>query len=77
MEESANGISFRLAADVTSLADSGPSGTPTAPGQPVIRQDKWEARVLVPMEKPTVVFSADDLRDKGKMQVEVTATRLD
>jgi hypothetical protein len=33
--------------------------------------------VLIPIGKPTVVFSSDDLGDKGKLQVELTATRVE
>lgn len=45
--------------------------------RPVIRQNKWDSSVLIPVGKPAVVFSADNLNDKGKVQVEVTATKLD
>jgi len=31
---------------------------------------------VIPVDKPTLVFSADDLDDKGKMQVELTARPL-
>lgn len=44
---------------------------------PVIRQNWWGGNVLVPLGKPTVIFSSDDLQSKGKLQVEVTATRID
>jgi hypothetical protein len=37
----------------------------------------WDSIVLVTIGKPTVVFSSDDLDSKGKMQVEVTAARVD
>lgn len=72
-----NDLSFRLAANVSSIADSAQPADGAVSNRPVVRQDKWDAVVVVPIGKPTVVFSADDLRDKGKMQVEVTATRID
>jgi hypothetical protein len=43
----------------------------------VIRQNSWQASVLIPVGKPTVVFSSDALENKGGMQVSMTATRLD
>jgi hypothetical protein len=43
----------------------------------VIRQNKWDSSVLIPVGKPTLVFSADDLDSKGKMQVELTATKVE
>jgi hypothetical protein len=72
-------LGFTLVTEVSSVAPgaTAASGMNPAPGEPIIRSDKWNANVLIPIGKPTVVFSADDLEDKGKMQVEVTATRVD
>jgi hypothetical protein len=44
--------------------------------QPVIRQNKWQAGVLIPVGKATVVFASDSLDSKGGMQVVVTASPL-
>lgn len=44
---------------------------------PILRQNRWGANVLVPIAKPTIVFSSDNLQDKGRLQVELTATRID
>ena len=66
-------LAFALTVDVTSLAT--PMGLST-PGAPVIRECKWKAMVLVPLSKPTLVFSSDALENKGKTQVLVTATKL-
>jgi hypothetical protein len=72
-------LGFTLVTEVSSVAPgaTATSGMNPAPGEPIIRSDKWNSNVLIPIGKPTVVFSADDLDDKGKMQVEVTATRVD
>ena len=48
----------------------------TASTPPVIRQNRWNANVAVPLGKPTVVFSSDDMTTKGQMQLELTATPL-
>ena len=74
LKDSGNQLSFRLTAEVSSFAKSELIG---GVNEPVIRQKKWDSAVLVPVGRPTVVFSADDLEDKGKMQVEVTAMRID
>lgn len=67
-------LSFRLKAEVSSVArQTEIAGV----GEPVIRQNSWDSTLTVPIGKPTVVFSADDLDSKGKMQVEVTATAVD
>jgi hypothetical protein len=77
VKESGDKLGFNLTADVSSLANSSGAASTELLAHPVIRQNRWSSTVLVPIGKPTVVFSADDLEDKGKMQVEVTAVRVD
>jgi len=67
-------LGFRLKAEISSIAHQTEIG---GVGEPVIRQNVWDSMVLVTVGKPTVVFSSDDLDSKGKMQVEVTATKVD
>lgn len=67
-------LGFRLKAEISSIAHQTEIG---GVGEPVIRQNVWDSLVLVAIGKPTVVFSSDDLDSKGKMQVEVTATKVD
>lgn len=64
-------LALSLTADVSSLA-----GTQNISGvnEPVVRQNKWQASVLLPIGKPTVVFTSDVLDSKGGMQLLVTAT---
>lgn len=72
--EEVNGkLALKVNADVSSTAP----GSTEMSGSPVIRQNKMTAVVLIPLGKPTVIFSSDDLRDKGKLQVELTATRVE
>ena len=61
-------LALSLNADISSLAGQG------AAGEPVIRQNKWQAAVLIPIGKSTVVFTSDVLDTKGGMQLVVTAT---
>jgi hypothetical protein len=65
-------LSLRVDAEISSVAKT-PSGTPS----PIIRSNKWGADVLVPIGKPAVIFSSDDLQSKGKIQVELTATHIE
>jgi hypothetical protein len=60
-------LTLMVAAEVSSAAE-----TPDAPA-PVIRQVKWNAPVIVPLGKPTVIFSSDDPSSKRQMQLELTA----
>ena len=75
-QEVGDKLAFNLTADITSLANPGEQ-TVDPLRHPVVRQNKWASNVLIPIGKATVVFSADDLDSKGKMQVEVTATKVE
>jgi hypothetical protein len=44
--------------------------------EPVIRQSNWNSRVTVPIGKPTIIFSSDNVSDKGKTELELTATPI-
>jgi hypothetical protein len=48
----------------------------TSDRPPMIRQTKWSSDVLVPLRKPTLIYSSDDVAGKGQMQLELTATPL-
>ena len=65
-------LSLNLTADLTGLA--GPSDSATH--QPVIRHNRWQGNVLIPIGKPTVVFSSDSLDSKGGTRILVTSTPL-
>jgi hypothetical protein len=56
-----------VTAEVSSAAE-----TTDAPA-PVIRQVKWNSPVIVPLRKPTIIFSSDDPSSKRQMQLELTA----
>lgn len=69
-------IDGKLGLQVTAESNDFAPPTKEVP-HPVIRQNKWSATVLVPIGKPVVIFSSDDLNSKDKIQVELTATRID
>ena len=69
--ENGDKLALSLNADISSLADTA-SGANN--GAPVVRQNKWQASVLIPIGKPTTVFTSDVLDNKGGMQLVVTAT---
>jgi hypothetical protein len=68
-------MSLVIKADVSSIVQE-PAPTSAVMRQPVVRQNQWQAGVVVPIKKPTVVFSSDDLTTKRQMQVELTATPI-
>jgi len=77
VKEVGDKLGFSLTAEVSSLAPQANATAGTVGNDPVIRQNKWDSTVLIPIGKPTVVFSSDDLDDRGKLQVELTATRME
>jgi hypothetical protein len=65
-------IDGSLAISVTAeISNAAASSNP-----PLIRQTKWSSNVIVPIGKPTVIFSSDDVTTKGQMQLELTATAI-
>jgi len=76
--ETGDKLALSLNADISSLAD--PAGSAIASSAnnsaPVVRQNKWQAGVLIPIGKSAVVFTSDVLDSKGGMQLVVTATPI-
>jgi hypothetical protein len=50
---------------------------PRRGGDPVIRQLKQVFRIQLPLGKPVLVTSLDDINSKKRTQIEVTATRFE
>lgn len=73
VRETANKLAVYITADVSSLAGENKAA---ATNPPVIRSNRWQAPVLLPLSKSTVIFTSDALDTKGSMQVLVTATPL-
>jgi len=64
-----NDFAVYVSAEINSVAE--PASTP-----PVTRTNRWGGDVIVPLKKPTVVFSSDDAASKRQMQLELTATPI-
>ncbi len=71
IKEDNNRLILDLQAEVSSTV-------PGAEGilAPIIRQNKWISMVIVPLNKPTIVFSSDDVMAKRQMQLEITAAAV-
>jgi Bacterial type II and III secretion system protein len=66
-------VALNVAAEVSNLA---PGQTVANGSLPLLRQNKWSSEVILPLRKPTVIFSSDDPTSTHKMQVELTATPI-
>lgn len=70
-------LSLSVTAEISSLGgESEPTAAGPTPAQPIVRQNKWSSSVIVPLKKPTVIFSSDDLTSKRQMQLELTAVPI-
>jgi hypothetical protein len=79
VHEIGNQLAVYLKAEISSLAapaSSAPASGSELANDPVIRQNSWFAPVVIPIGKPTVVFSSDALESKGGMQLVVTVTQV-
>jgi hypothetical protein len=69
-----NGLAVSVSASVSDLVPN--TETSGASSIPALRQMKWFSDVIVPVRKPTTIFSSDDPTSKHKMQLELTATPI-
>jgi len=72
-QETVLGLALQIKVEISSLANP-PAGA--EPSTPIVRQNRWQSMTLIPLGKPTVIFASDNLENKGKMEVEVTATPI-
>ena len=66
-KEIGDDLALNISAEVSSAATEQPTN------QPLIRVTRWSSNVIVPMRKPTTVFSSDDPTTKRQTQLELTA----
>lgn len=66
-------LSVRVNISTPILASSYMPANYTDMKEPITRQATWNSDVTVPIRKPTIIFSADNNTDKGKIELELTA----
>lgn len=64
-------LDLHIMAELSSVAENFDSHSGELP---LLRQNRWESEVAVPLRKPTTIFSSDDLASKQNVQLEVLAT---
>ncbi len=67
-------LSLFVLVEITSVPTSLDASAMTV--NPVIRTNRWRSLAVVPLRKPTVIFSSDDPASKRQMQMELTATPI-
>jgi hypothetical protein len=71
IKEVSGGLSLSVRASVDGILEDASPGRPAS-----IRHNGWNSAALVPIKKPTVIFSSDDPASKRQIQVELTATPI-
>lgn len=67
----------QLSLDVTAASSSVGKPRPDGiPNQPVLREIRWQSNVAVTLDKPTIIFSSENISDTGKTELELTATEV-
>jgi hypothetical protein len=72
LSEVGSQLAIHITADVSGF---GPDA-PAIAANPPIRQNRWSSTVLVPLRKPTTIFSSDGASTKRQTQLELTATPI-
>jgi len=70
LTQTGNDLRLHVTADISSAEKDS-----TLPN-PIIRQTRWSSAIVLPLKKPTVLFSSDATASKSQTQLELTATPL-
>jgi hypothetical protein len=68
-----NQLTLHITADITSQVPDASKGSEALP---VIRQNRWNSSVIVPLGKTTTLFSFEGTATKRQTQLELTATPI-
>ena len=67
----------QLSLNVTAASTSvGKPIRDSIPNSPVFRETRWQSNIVVTLDKPTIIFSSENVSDTGKTELELTATEV-
>lgn len=69
-------VGRQLAFDLTAILSSVAAESDRYLHEPIFRENRWQASVIVPIGKQSAVFTSDAIDSKGSMRVIVTATPI-
>ena len=75
LEVTPSGIALDIKAEISSVMESHGANSPPA-SLPIIRNNQWESRVVLPVKQASVLFSSDDPASKRTMQLKLTVTPI-
>jgi hypothetical protein len=76
IREVERGLTMNVIASITSMPSDPAAPTAALMTAPSIRSYTWGSVVILPLKKPTLIFSSDDPASKRQMQLELTATPI-
>jgi hypothetical protein len=71
LEELGDRVGLSILAEISSVMENH-EATSSSSLPPIIRNNRWESTVLLPIRQPTILFSSDDPASKRKMQLQLT-----
>jgi len=75
LEITPGGVALDIKAEISSVMESHGANSPPA-SLPIIRNNQWESRVILPVKQSSVLFSSDDPASKRTMQLKLTVTPI-
>jgi len=75
LEQLGDRIALNISAEISSVLDTHGDNSPP-PSVPIIRNNRWHSTVVLPLKQPTILYSSDDPASKRKMQLQLTAARI-
>lgn len=74
IRETDSGVALYTTVEMSSIAPEQPGENRT--GAPIVRQTKMQLNNIVPLDKRTLIGSADQIDGTGRFDMEVTATKV-
>jgi type II secretory pathway component GspD/PulD (secretin) len=68
-------VALKISAEISSLMENHGDSSPPA-SLPIIRNNRWESNVMLPLKEATILYSSDDPASKRKMQLQLTVTTI-
>jgi hypothetical protein len=68
-QEAQGYFSLNVSAEISNVAEQDKSLN----GVPLLRSNRWDSRVTLPLKKATVIYASDDFSSKRNMRLQLTA----
>ncbi len=77
LQERSYGLFLQVNANITSVPEQPQLGISSSSNdRSIVRTNQWDSMLVIPLRKPSIIFSSDDVTSKHKMQLVLTATPI-